>query len=183
MRRSFVLVLAAAGILLAGAVISVPADVSQNVRVNIKEIDAFSYCGLPHSGSFNDLSTVLNALLGSMSNQNIAPSGDLIAIYHLSPSGEMPDRIEYEVGFPIPAQVFPQPPLQKKTWEYTQVAYAEHRGDYADSADTVDEMLTWIDAGGYVQEGPILARFLVIPSDDVRTRDLRTEIWIPITKK
>jgi len=183
MRRSFQLVLAVAGILAAVAVTDVPADVSQSVSTRIKEIEAFSYCGIPHSGSFNDLSGVLNTLVGALANQNIAPSGELIAIYHLTPTGEVPDRIEYEVAFPITAQVFPQPPLQKKEWHYTQVAFAVHRGDYDSSADTIDAMLDWIEARGYVQEGPILARFLVVPSEDVRTRDLRTEVWVPINKK
>ncbi len=183
MRRSFLLVLAVAGILAAVAATDVPADVSQSVNTRIKEIEAFSYCSIPYSGSFSEMGNALNSLVGAMANQAIGPSGELLAIYHLTPSGGIPDRIEYEIGFPITAQVFPQPPLQKKEWQYSQVAYAEHRGDYANSADTVDVMLDWLDAHGYVQEGPILGRFLVVPSEDVRTRDLRTEIWIPITKK
>lgn len=182
-KRSFLLILAAAGILSAGTAAHMSADSFQDIRVTIKEIETFAYCGVPHSGSFSDLSTVLNGLLGAMSSQNIAPSGDLIAIFHLSPSGEMPDRIEYEVGFPITAQVWPQPPLQKKEWNHTRVASAVHRGDYDGSADTIEEMLTWIDANGFQQEGPILGRFTVIPSPDVRARDLRTEIWIPVKKK
>jgi len=183
MRRPFLLILAAAGILIAGAAAHSSAGSIQNVRVTIKDIDAFAYCGMPHTGSFNDLSGVLNGLLGAMSNQNIAPSGDLIAIYHLSPSGGIPDRIEYEVGFPITAQVWPQPPLQKKEWNHTRVASALHRGNYDNSADTVEEMLTWIDSNGYEQDGPILGRFTVVPSPEVRPRDLRTEIWIPIKRK
>ena len=90
---------------------------------------------------------------------------------------------DFEVGFPITAQVWPQPPLNKKEWHYTQVASAVHRGDYDGSADTIEEILVWIDANGYQQEGPILGRFTVIPSPEVRTRDLRTEIWVPIKKK
>ena len=183
MRRPYLLVLAAACILAAVVVTDVPADVSQNINVRIKEIEAFSYCAIPYSGGFSEMSVALNGLIGAMANQSISPSGELLAIYHLTPSGGIPDRIEYEIGFPITAQVFPQPPLLKKEWQYPQVAYAEHRGDYGNSEDTVDAMLDWLDGQGYKQEGPILGRFLVVPSEEVRTRDLRTEIWIPITRK
>jgi effector-binding domain-containing protein len=183
MRRTILLAFAAAAILAAGTAAHMHAGSFQNVRVTIKEIDAFAYCGFPHSGDFSDLSVVLNSLLGAMTSQSIAPSGDLIAIYHLSPDGEIPDRIEYEVGFPITAQVWPQPPLNKKEWHYTMVASAVHRGSYDDSADTIEQILTWIDTNGYQQEGPILGRFTVIPSPEVRTRDLRTEIWIPVKRR
>ncbi len=183
MRRSFLLAFAAAGILAAGTAAHMSAGSFQNIRVTVKEIEPFSYCGVPHTGNFNDMTTVLNSLLGMMANQNIAPSGDLIAIYHLSPAGGIPDRIEYEVGFPVTSQAFPQPPLTKKEWQYTRIASAVHRGDYDASADTIEEILAWIDANGWVQECPILGRFTVIPSPEVRTRDLRTEIWIPIERK
>ncbi len=183
MRKLFLPVLAAAAILSAGTAAHTTAGPLQNVRVSIKNIDPFAYIGFPHSGDFSDLSVVLNSLLGAMTSQSIAPSGDLIAIYHLSPDGEIPDRIEYEVGFPITAQVWPQPPLNKKEWHYTTVASAIHRGDYDGSADTIEEILAWIDANGYQQEGPILGRFTVIPSPEVRSRDLRTEIWVPVKKK
>ena len=87
MRRFYLLVLAAACVLAAVAVTDLPADVSQNVSVRIKEIEAFSYCSIPYSGGFSDMSIALNGLVGAMANQAIAPSGELLAVYHLTPSG------------------------------------------------------------------------------------------------
>ncbi len=155
----------------------------QNVRVTIKEIEPFSYCAVPHQGSFGDMSGILNDLIALMQSQNISPSGDLIAIYNLSPQKEIPESIEFEVGFPITPQVLPQPPLQKKNWTYQQVAFAEHRGSYAGTADTIDKIFDWIEANHYEQVGPILGRFMVIPTQEVRPTDLLTEIWIPIKKQ
>ncbi len=155
----------------------------QNVRVTVKEIEPFSYCAVPHHGSFGDLSVILNDLMAIMQSQQIAPSGDLIAIYDISPQQEIPESIEYEVGFPITPHVLPQPPLQKKNWTYKQVAFAEHRGSYAGTADTIDKIFDWMEANHYEQDGPILGRFMVIPTQEVRPSDLRTEIWIPIKKQ
>jgi effector-binding domain-containing protein len=155
----------------------------QNVRVTVKEIEPFSYCAVPHKGSFGDMSGILNDLIAIMQSQSIPPSGDLIAIYNISPQQEIPDSIEYEVGFPITPQVLPQPPLQKKEWNHQQVAFAEHRGPYAETADTIDKIFDWIEANQYQQDGPILGRFTVIPTQEVLPSDLRTEIWIPIKKQ
>ena len=155
----------------------------QNVRVTVKEIEPFSYCAMPHKGSFGEMSGSLNDLIALMQSQRITPSGELIAIYDISPQQEIPEIIEYEVGFPITSQVLPQPPLQKKGWNHQQVAFAEHRGSYAGTADTIDKIFDWIEANQYEQDGPILGRFTVIPSQEVRPNDLRTEIWIPIKKQ
>jgi effector-binding domain-containing protein len=183
MKRT-ILYLTIAVLFLCSAATANPVDIArQNVRVTVKEIEPFSYCSVPHSGSFGDLSMVINSLLGVMMSQNISPSGDLIAIYHISPEGGIPENIQYEVGFPITAQALPTTPLMRKDWSYALVAAAEHRGPYDGLADVIDRMLDWIVNNQYQQDGPLLGRFLVIPSQDVRPRDLRTEIWIPIKKK
>lgn len=167
----------------AGIAVLCPSGFSQSIRVTVKEIEPFSYCSVPHSGAFGDLSMVINSLLGVMMSQNIAPSGDLISIYHLSPESGIPENIEYEVGFPITAQALPTTPLRKKDWTYELVAVAEHRGPHDGLTDVIDGMFEWMKNNRYQQDGPVLGRFLVIPSEDVRPRDLRTEIWIPIRKQ
>jgi effector-binding domain-containing protein len=169
----------------AGSPNTISADSIQNVRVTVKEIEPFSYCFVSHTGAFGDLSSVLNDLLALMQSQNLAPAGDLIAVYHISPTQGIPEVIDYEVGFPISPQFFLRPDsgLQKKVWDYTNVAAAEHKGPYAGTEDTIDQMLEWIETNNYIQDGPILGRFLVIPTDTVRPSELRTEIWIPIKKQ
>ena len=164
------------------AALSAP-RISQQIRVTVKEIEPFSYCSVPHSGAFGDLSSVVNSLIGVMSRQNISPSGDLISVYHLTPSTGIPDIIDYEVGFPITPQAVPLNPLQRKEWSYPLMAVAEHRGPYEGLADVIDGMFDWIENNRYDQDGPVLGRFLVLPSDEVRPGDLRTEIWIPIKKQ
>ena len=184
MRASYLI--CAAVLCLAMGIVSPAATASgdvQNVRVSVKEIEPFSYCSVSHKGSFGEMSGILNDLIALMQSQQVPPSGDLIAIYNITPQKEIPENIEYDVGFPITPQVLPQPPLQKKNWTYQQVAFAEHRGSYAGTADTIDKMFDWIEANQYEQDGPILGRFLVIPTQEVRPSDLRTEIWIPIRKQ
>lgn len=156
---------------------------TQNVRVRVQDIEPFSYCSVPHQGGFSEMPNALNALLGIMGMQAIAPAGELIAIYHVSPGvEEVPPSLAFEVGFPITAQVYPQPPLQKKVWSHTEVATAMHSGPYENVADTIEGIFEWMDNNNYVQDGPILGKFIQVPSEDIQTDDLRTEIWIPIRK-
>ena len=159
-------------------------DTLQFVNVRTLEIEPFSYCSVPYKGTFNELSQALNVLVGTMSGQNIAPSGDLIAIFSVYPNKEeIPTSINFNVGFPITAQVWPQPPLQKKIWEHTLVASALHSGPYSGLGDLIDKMFDWMEDNNYVQAGPILGKFIEVPSEYNQPRDYRTEIWIPIRKE
>jgi effector-binding domain-containing protein len=158
-------------------------DLDQRIRVAVKELEPFSYCCVSHKGAFGDMGSVLNDLIAIMQSQRLTPSGDLIAVYHINPTQGIAENVEYEVGFPITAQLFPQPPLQKKEWNHVMVAAAEHRGTYDTTDDTIDQILDWMEANRYTQDGPILGRFLVIPTHDVSPANLRTEIWIPIKKQ
>jgi len=159
-------------------------DTLQFVNVRTQEIEPFSYCSVPYQGTFSEISQALNALVGTMSQQSIAPSGDLIAVFSVYPNKEeIPTNINYDVGFPITPQVWPQPPLQKKVWEHTLVASALHSGPYDGLGDMIDQMFDWMEGKGYVQDGPILGRFIGVPSEYNQPRDYRTEIWIPIRKE
>jgi effector-binding domain-containing protein len=160
------------------------ADRIQSINVRTQEIEPFSFCSVSYQGTFNEIAQALNALVGIMSQQNIAPSGDLIAVFNVYPNKEeIGSSINFDVGFPITAQVWPQPPIQKKIWEQTFVATAQHSGPYSGLGDMIDEMFDWIEDRGYVQDGPILARFLEVPSEYNQPRDYRTEIWVPIRKE
>ncbi len=159
-------------------------DTLQLGNVRTLKLEPFSYCSVPYKGTFSELPQALNALVGTMSQQNIAPSGDLIAIFRVYPNEEeIPTSINFDVGFPITAQVWPQPPLQKKVWEHTLVAAAEHSGPYSGLVDMIDKMFDWMEDNNYVQEGPILSKFIEVPSEYNQPRDYRTEIWIPIRKE
>lgn len=159
-------------------------ETRQFANVRTQEIEPFSFCSVSYQGSLEEVAQALNALVGIMSQQNIAPSGDLIAIFSIYPNKEeIGDKINFDVGFPITAQVWPQPPLDKKVWEHTFVATALHSGPYSGLSDTIDEIFDWMEGKGYVQDGPILARFLEVPSEYNQPRDYRTEIWIPLRKE
>jgi effector-binding domain-containing protein len=107
----------------------------------------------------------------------------MIGVYHNSPEEVAPEDLEWEMGFPCSAQTSPLKPLEKKVWTFEQVASAIHKGPYEKTGETYAVILDWMEANGYEQAGPVLEKYLNMPTQDTDPEELRTEIWIPVKKK
>jgi len=115
-------------------------------------------------------------------SQNIFPAGAMIGVYYNSPEEVKPEELEWEMGFPISAQVNVPAPLEKKQWTFTAVVSAVHKGAYEETGKTIAKMLEWMQEKGLVQAGPLLERYLTMPTPETKPEDLRSEIWIPYQK-
>jgi effector-binding domain-containing protein len=155
---------------------------NQNIRVTTKEITPFSYVSVRHQGPLSKFDEVVAILMGNMQRQNIAPAGTMFAIMHKIPKEGEDITLDWEVSFPVTAQVYPQPPLNKGVWDYPLVASANHTGPAASIGETVDEMILWVEKNGYTMAGPVLAVFLNIGDPDTIPSRLQTEIWVAINK-
>jgi len=152
------------------------------VRIALRDITPFSYVSVRHQGPMSDFETAVAILMGNMQSQSIAPAGTMFAIMHKIPEEGKETTLDWEVSFPVTAQVYPQPPLSKGLWEYTQVAAATHTGPVDTLGDAVDEVLQWIEENGYAMAGPVAAVFLNIGDPDTIPSRLQTEIWVAIAK-
>lgn len=153
----------------------------QNLKIEIKKIIPFPYCSIQHKGPYSDMEQVITELMNLMQNQNINPAGAMITIYFTSPEEKAPAEAKWEVGFPIMSQIAViREPLQKKEWIYAQVAVAVHTGPYENTGDTIDVIFDWMEENGYVQDGPILGKYLNMPSANISPKNLKTEIWVPV---
>jgi AraC family transcriptional regulator len=151
-------------------------------KVEIRQVEPFVYCSLSRKGSFSEIEAAVGELMQHMQNQNVFPTGSMIEVYHGDPSLSDPDSIQWEVGFPINEQAFVQAPLQKKQWTFTAVAVGVHEGPYEKTGETILKMREWLEENGYVQNGPVLERYLD-PDPSRTTPDrLKTEIWLPCKK-
>lgn len=154
----------------------------QNIRVTTKEITPFSYVSVRHQGPLSHFGTAVDILMGNMQRQNIAPAGSMFAIMHKIPEEGQDTTLDWEVSFPVTAQVYPQPPLSKGVWDHSLVASTTHTGPAETIGDVVDEMVEWIERNGYKRTGPVLAVFQNIGDPDTIPSRLQTEIWIAINK-
>ena len=151
--------------------------------IEIKTIQPFSYCCIPHKGPFTDIQSVIAQLYSSVQGQNIPPAGGMVGIYYNSPEDTEPQDLEWDMGFPCDAHVSPLQPLQRKIWSFTQVASAVHSGSYETTGETYMVIFEWLEANGMEPAGPVLERYLTMPTPDTNPEDMRTEIWVPFQKK
>lgn len=160
-----------------------PEGFAQNVAVAVKDIEPFTYCSVNHKGPVSDIQDVIGRLILEMQSQGLLPMGPMIAIFQGDPTFQKPDSMEWEVGFPVVEQASILAPLGRKQWIFKTVAWAMHVGPYEKTGETISQILTWMEANGYSQGGPIVEQYEDIDPKQIRPENMKTEIWIPCFKK
>lgn len=156
---------------------------SEAQEVEVKNIQPFSYCCIHHQGPFTEIENVIAQLYSSVQGQNIPATGGMIGIFYNSPEDTAPENLEWDMGFPCDAHVSPLQPLQRKVWNFNQVATAIHSGPFQNTGETYLVIFQWLEANGMEPAGPVLERYLTMPSPDMNPEDMRTEIWVPFKMK
>ena len=167
----------------ASAALNTQEETPEKEFASVKEISPFSYCCILHKGPFTDIEAVVEKLMKAIQEQKITPEEPMIGIYYNSPAEVAPEELQWEMGFPISAQVEVQAPLQKKEWKFTLVVSAIHKGPYEETGKTFYKMFEWMQANELVPVGPVMERYLNVPTPETKPEDLRTEIWIHSKKR
>lgn len=166
----------------ASAALNTQEETPEKKFASVKEVSPFSYCCIPHKGPYTEIEGVIMQLMKAIQEQKIAPAGPLIGIFYNSPDMVKPEELEWEMGFPVSAQVEVQPSLEKKEWKFTQVVSAVHKGPYEETGKTMSKMFEWMKANKLMPAGPVMERYLTMPTPDTKPEDLRTEVWHPCKK-
>jgi len=156
---------------------------AQNVVVAVKDIEPFAYCSVSHTGPVSEMPDVVGQLILDMQAQGLMPMGPMIAIFQGDPTFQKPDSMEWEVGFPVVEQASIMAPLTRKQWIFKTVAWAVHVGPYEKTGETISQILTWMEANGYSQGGPVVEQYEDIDPKQFRPESMKTEIWVPCYKK
>ena len=182
MKRS-ILALVILPVFLLGLPASGRESLAQELVVDVKEVEPFTYCSISHKGPISDIQDVIGQLILELQNQNLQPMGPMFGIFEGDPKLLKPETMEWEIGFPVVEQALIQPPLGKKRWIFKSVAWATHVGSYDKTPETIGKILTWMEENGYSQAGPVAEQYTDVNPEQVKPENLRTEIWIPYLKK
>ena len=106
----------------------------------------------------------------------------MVGLFPLEHSPAESSDQSWEIGFIVTAQASPQAPLIKQVWDHPTVASIVHVGPYEKSGETINRLMAWMKAEGYVADGPLLESYINNPMQ-VKPEELKTEIWIPCRKK
>jgi len=156
----------------------------QESFASIKEVPPFAYCCIVHKGPISDITSVIGQLMQAMQEQNIfsAIRGPMVAVYNSAQTPADSPEFSWEVGFVVTEQTMPQAPLVMKVWSHNTIAAATHVGPYQKIGETIEKLKAWVGAQGYTADDPLMERYLNNPMQ-VKSEELRTEIWIPVIKK
>lgn len=152
-------------------------------EVTLKQVEPFVYFSLKQKGSFESIDTIINQLIETARSQNVYPAGPLLTIFHGDLANIDPEKMEWEVGFPVTPHALVQAPLERKIWEFSPVVACIHAGPYEKMSETIKKMLDWMETNGYAQAGPLLERSVEDDPTKIRAEYFRVEIWIPCKKK
>ena len=160
-------------------------SLSQDLAVAVKEVQPFPYLAISHTGPYTDMGTVIGQLVCAFQAQGLFAQirGPMVGVYYDSPAATPPDQLSWEVGFVVTAQTTAEVPLMKKVWEHKTVAAALYVGPYDGVGPAIGKITAWIAANGYAVDGPVLERYLDQNPSAMDPSKLRTEIWIPVTKR
>jgi effector-binding domain-containing protein len=155
----------------------------QSGDVTVQQIEPFAYISMRYKGPFSQIQDAVGRLMREAQLQNATPTGPLFGIYHNSPDDVAPEQLDWEIGFPISEQIEVQLPLEKKVWNFTQIAVSLHQGPYEKAGETIVKIIEWLSANGYMPAGPIMERYMDMNPDELKPEQRKTEIWIPCQKK
>lgn len=142
------------------------------------DVEPFPYCAQSGQGPFEAFQEVLSTLWRNMQSQNVSPQGAMMAVFLDDPVSTEPERLRWEIGFPVLGQTVVYQPLAKHEWIFPQVAATLHVGPYSGAADTMIKLREWMDANGWLPAGPVVERYMDMDPDSVRPENLQVEIWV-----
>jgi effector-binding domain-containing protein len=151
--------------------------------VKVKEVSPFSYCCIPHKGPFTEIPGIIGKLMQAIQEQKITPAGIMIGVYYNNPEMVKPEELQWEMGFPVSPVVEVKAPLEMKQWKFSPVVSAIHKGPYEEAGKTLAKMFEWMKANKLKPAGPVLERYMTMPTPETKPEDLRTEIWHACKKK
>jgi effector-binding domain-containing protein len=155
----------------------------QDLKITIKDVPAFTYIFVPHSGPISDIQDVIGTLMQAMQTQNLLPPrGPMMGIYYLGPDQTELDTVYWEIGFPGTPQANAMVPLQKKEWTLSPIASTMHVGPYSETIKTIQAVIKWLGDNGYARSGPVVELYMDANPAAMDPSQLRTEVWVPCRK-
>lgn len=153
-------------------------------EVQLRVDTAFAYCALEMTGSYDQHQAAFEKLFADAMQQGIY-GGTPFGVYWNSPADTPVEKLKWEVGFSVPAGQVVKEPLKLKTWKFTTMAVLDYSGEFEGEGMTkaYGDVFKWIGEHGYKPAGPVMERYLNVPSPNEKGVLIgRVEITVPVEK-
>jgi len=160
-------------------------EASKNV-IEVVDIEPFAYAAVEMTGSYEQHAQAFMALYSAAGQQGLAMTEAPFGIYHNSPEDTPEEDLKWEIGMPVPGDKELAAPIVLKKWEFTKVIQRDFEGaiDSDGMKAVYYGMYEWIGANGYELAGPMMERFLSMPSANEKGEMVgKVQIVFPVQKK
>jgi effector-binding domain-containing protein len=152
--------------------------------IQVKEMQPFTYYAVEMTGSYDQHGTAFGKLYEQTYAQGMSAYEAALAIYYNDPANTPEEQLKWEVGLPLDEVKELQAPLVVKKWEFPLVAAKIYEGPFDQQLGVVyGQMYQWIGDNGYAPNGPMLEKYIDMPTQNENGVWVgKMEIIIPVQK-
>lgn len=154
--------------------------------ITVREVEPFIYFAVDMTGSYDQHAAAFQTLYAAAGKQGIDMGAVPFGIYYNDPECTPVEELRWEVGFPASGEKEVAEPLKAKKWEYGTVVAMPYEGPFSveKMGPVYREIYGWIEKNGFKQAGPIMEKYMSMPTlDESGNLSGKIEILMPIQKK
>ncbi len=152
-------------------------------EISVKFFMPLKVASIEKEAPREELGKALEQLSQSLKAKNIKIVGTAMGVFHGDPKSFDPQKVHYEVCFPISGKIKGEGEVKGKELEKGAFACITHLGSLEKLPETYRMLLNWVEENGYQISGPIREIYPTgIPEMGDSQRDYPIEIQIPVRK-
>jgi DNA gyrase inhibitor GyrI len=159
--------------------------VVQADTVRLQKTEPFHYFAIEMTGSYTQHGTAFPTLYQEAQKQGLPTNSASFGVYWNNPQNTAEADLKWEVGIAMPDTQKVAAPLKLKKWEFPMSASVTYHGGFGSEAmgSAYQALFGWMGKNGYRPAGPIMEKFLSMPTQNEKGEWVGTvEIVMPVEK-
>jgi AraC family transcriptional regulator len=151
-------------------------------EIQVKEIGPVEVISLPFTGPYEQTQEKLEQLMSWLLRVGHPYSSAPFALYYADPAKVPPDQLRAEVCLAVDEACEPVEDIQRRELPGVTVAWAIHKGPYAEIQHAYEEIFGWIPENGYryVEGEPTREVFHTMYGQVDDPQEFVTELQVPV---
>lgn len=153
------------------------------LEVSWKQRIAQPYVYLEHRGSYTGTGALIPTLQEAMIREGVEPAGAPFALYYDDPGKVPVARLRSRACIPVAGPRVERAGFRRDVLPSTTVVYGFVGGPYPEVPRAYPRLYAYLERMNWVENGPVLERYLVAPGEVASFDELVTEVQIPATQR
>lgn len=148
-----------------------------------KQRIAQAYLYLEHRGSYTGTGALIPTLQAAMVREGVEPAGAPFALYYDDPGKVPVSKLRSRACIPVSGPPVAWDGVRQDVLPSTTVVYAFVGGPYPEVPRAYPRLYAYLERMNWVENGPVVERYLVAPGEVSSFAELVTEVQIPATQR